>query len=43
MRKSLKMNHMFLIIYIDKEEILGKEIESIKRLVPKEERYKYFR
>lgn len=36
-------SHVFDYIYIDKEEILGKEIESIKRLVPKEERYKYFR
>lgn len=27
----------------EKEEILGKEIGSIKRLVPLEERYKYFR
>lgn len=36
-------SYVFDYIYIDKEEILGKEIESIKRLVPKEERYKYFR
>lgn len=35
--------YVFEYVYKDKEEILGKEIDSIKRLVPREERYKYFR
>lgn len=36
-------SYVFDYVYNDKEDIFGKEIESIKRLVPKEERYKYFR
>lgn len=35
--------YVFEYVYKAKEEILGKEIDSIKRLVPREERYKYFR
>ena len=42
-KKFIDENDIFDYVHNDKEDILGKEIESIKRLVKREERYKYFR
>ena len=42
-KKFIDEDYIFNYINRDKEEIYGKEIESIKRLVKKEDRYKYFR
>ncbi len=42
-KKFVDENYIFDYVHSDNEEILGKEIESIKRLVKKEDRYKYFR
>lgn len=42
-KKFIDENYIFDYVHREKEEILGKEIESIKRLVKKEDRYKYFR
>lgn len=42
-KKFIDETNIFNYFYNDKEEILGKEIESIKRLVKIEDRYKYFR
>lgn len=36
-------DYIFDYIHKEKEEIFGKEIASIKRLIKKEDRYKYFR
>lgn len=41
-KKFIDEYYIFNYTYNEKEEILGKEIESIKRLVKKEDRYKYF-
>lgn len=42
-KKFIDETNIFNYFHNDKEEILGKEIESIKRLVKIEDRYKYFR
>jgi len=42
-KKFIDENYIFDYVHSEKEEILGKEIGSIKRLVKKEDRYKYFR
>lgn len=42
-KKFVDEDSIFDYVYNEKEEILGKEIKSIKRLVKKEDRYKYFR
>lgn len=42
-KKFVDENYVLDYVHNDKEKIFGKEIDSIRRLVPKNERYKYFR